>query len=202
MTMRRILSLLFLLGLAPMVASAQVTSQRIENAASEPQNWLTYSGTYSGQRYSTLTQINHANVKNLEQKWILQDQVPGAWESNPLVVDGIMYLTERPNDVMAVDARTGKLFWIYRLDARSWRASLLRLSKSWCGDFGRHVIHGHVRRAFDRPGRQNRQADLEHHRGRLQDGLFSDHGAPDCTRQSPGGRRWRRVWHTRLCCGF
>ena len=112
--MRRILPLLFLLGLAPVAASAQVTSQRIENAASEPQNWLTYSGTYSGQRYSTLTQIDHANVNNLEQKWILQDQVSGAWESNPLVVDGIMYLTERPNDVMAVDARTGKLFWLYR----------------------------------------------------------------------------------------
>jgi alcohol dehydrogenase (cytochrome c) len=115
MTMRWKLALLLLIGaLAPMAGNAQVTSQRIEQSASEPQNWLTFSGTYSGQRYSTLTQINQVNVKDMEQKWIVQDQVPGAWESNPLVVNGIMYLTERPNDVMAVDARSGKLYWLYR----------------------------------------------------------------------------------------
>ncbi|HWY63250.1 MAG TPA: PQQ-dependent dehydrogenase, methanol/ethanol family [Rhizomicrobium sp.] len=113
--MRWKLALLLLIGaLAPMAGNAQVTSQRIEQSASEPQNWLTFSGTYSGQRYSTLTQINQVNVKDMEQKWIVQDQVPGAWESNPLVVNGIMYLTERPNDVMAVDARSGKLYWLYR----------------------------------------------------------------------------------------
>jgi alcohol dehydrogenase (cytochrome c) len=108
-------SLLLLLTLAVSpVIGAEVTSARLEHAASEPQNWLTYSGTYSSQRYSTLTQINLGNVKDLQQQWVVQNQVPGAWESNPLVVDGIMYLTERPNDVMAVDAKTGRLFWIYR----------------------------------------------------------------------------------------
>ncbi|HWC63581.1 MAG TPA: PQQ-dependent dehydrogenase, methanol/ethanol family [Rhizomicrobium sp.] len=113
--MRRIFLLLFLLaGFFPAAVTAQVTSQRIQNAASEPGNWLTYGGTYSNQRYSSLTGITQGNVKNLEQKWIVQNQVPGAWESNPLVVDGIMYVTQRPNDVMAVDARTGKLFWLYR----------------------------------------------------------------------------------------
>ncbi len=113
--MRRIFLLLFLLaGFFPAAVTAQVTSQRIQNAAGEPGNWLTYGGTYSNQRYSSLTGITQGNVKNLEQKWIVQNQVPGAWESNPLVVDGIMYVTQRPNDVMAVDARTGKLFWLYR----------------------------------------------------------------------------------------
>jgi len=116
--MRRILSglvFVFVLGLAAgNGAMAQVTSQRMEHAASEPQNWIVYGGGYDNQRYSGLKQITQGNVKNLEQKWVLQNQVPGAWESNPLVVGGIMYITERPNDVMAVDARTGKLFWIYR----------------------------------------------------------------------------------------
>ena len=45
---------------------------------------------------------------------MLQNQVFGAWQSNPLVVDGIMYLTQRPNDVLAVDAKTGRVFWLYR----------------------------------------------------------------------------------------
>ena len=94
--------------------SAPVTSDRILKASAEPQNWLTYNGTYNSQRYSTLSQITPANVNTLESKWVLQDQVIGAWQSNPIVVDGVMYLTERPNDVMAVDAVTGRMFWLYR----------------------------------------------------------------------------------------
>ena len=103
-----------LLLAAPMATDAQVPAQRILNATAEPQNWLTYGGSYQSQRFSTLKQITPDNVKNLEQKWVLQDQVFGAWESNPLVVDGIMYVTERPNDVIALDAKTGKVFWLYR----------------------------------------------------------------------------------------
>src|SRR4029078_12286090 len=92
----------------------QVTDSRLVRAVQEPQNWLTYSGSYSGQRYSLLTQITPANVKNLEMKWLLQNQVAGPWETSPLVVDGTMYLTQRPNDVVALDARTGRIFWIYK----------------------------------------------------------------------------------------
>ncbi|HEU4937239.1 MAG TPA: PQQ-binding-like beta-propeller repeat protein, partial [Vicinamibacterales bacterium] len=53
-------------------------------------------------------------MKSLELKWLLQNQVAGPWESVPLVVDGIMYLTQRPNDVVALDAKTGRIFWIYK----------------------------------------------------------------------------------------
>jgi len=93
---------------------AQVPYDRIVRAAAEPHNWLTYNGGYFSQRHSALTQITPANVADLEMKWMVQNQVVGAWQSNPLVVDGVMYLTERPNDVMAVDARTGAMFWLYR----------------------------------------------------------------------------------------
>lgn len=97
-----------------MAQGSAVTSTRILNAAAEPQNWLTYNGTYNSQRYSTLAQVTPANVTRLEPKWVLQNQVFGAWQSNPIVVGGVMYLTERPNDVMAVDAKTGRMFWLYR----------------------------------------------------------------------------------------
>src|SRR3954452_19234902 len=43
-----------------------------------------------------------------------QAAVAGAWQTTPLVADGVMYLTQRPNDVVALDARTGRVFWIYR----------------------------------------------------------------------------------------
>ena len=93
---------------------AQVTSDRIRRAAAEPRNWLTYGGTYTSQRYSLLDKVTPANVTQLESKWVLQNQVFGAWQSTPLVVDGIMYVTQRPNDVLALDAKTGRVFWLYR----------------------------------------------------------------------------------------
>jgi alcohol dehydrogenase (cytochrome c) len=92
---------------------AQVSSDRLLRAADEPQNWLTYSGSYFSQRYSPLKLIQPGNVRNLELKWILPNQVFGAWQASPLVVNGIMYVTQRPNDVLAVDAKTGRVFWQY-----------------------------------------------------------------------------------------
>jgi len=100
--------------LAPFHVHAQVSSDRLLRATAEARNWLTYSGTYQSQRYSRLDQITPANVANLEQKWVLQAQVFGAWQATPLVVDGIMYVSQRPNDVVALDAKTGRVFWIYR----------------------------------------------------------------------------------------
>jgi alcohol dehydrogenase (cytochrome c) len=96
------------------IAVSQVPYERILAAAEEPQNWLTYNGGYSSQRYSLLAQVSPANVENLELQWMLQNQVFGAWQSNPIIVEGIMYVTERPNSVMAVDAVTGRVFWKYR----------------------------------------------------------------------------------------
>ena len=94
--------------------SPAVSYERMRNAAAEPQNWLTYSGTYHSQRYSQLRQITPANVKGLEQKWTYQAAVMGPWQTTPLVVDGVMYVTQRPNDVVALDAKTGRTFWVYQ----------------------------------------------------------------------------------------
>ena len=72
-----------------------------------------YGGDYFSDRFSPLTQITPANAKNLSLSWVYQSAVSGSWESTPLVVDGIMYVTQRPNDVVALDAVTGRVFWIY-----------------------------------------------------------------------------------------
>jgi alcohol dehydrogenase (cytochrome c) len=113
-TQARTILLLACLVAASAPAKAQVSYDRMLRASNEPNNWLTYSGGYMSQRYSLLRGIDRSNVKNLELKWILPNQVFGAWQSTPLVVDGIMYLTQRPNDVLAVDAKTGRVFWLYR----------------------------------------------------------------------------------------
>jgi alcohol dehydrogenase (cytochrome c) len=121
MTRRTLLTLLLgggLAGIAQLHVQGQVapsvTFDRILNAAKEPQNWLTYHGTYASNRYTPLTQVTADNVTNLELKWMYQAPVMGNWQSTPIVVDGVMYLTERPNDVVALDARTGRVFWTYQ----------------------------------------------------------------------------------------
>ena len=103
-----------LVTIAAFRLDAQITYDRILKAASEPHNWLTYNGGYDGTRYSLLNQITAGNVNDLEQQWVFPGNVIGAWQSSPLVDNGIMYVTQRPNDVMALDAKTGRAFWIYR----------------------------------------------------------------------------------------
>ena len=61
--MKRILVIVVLLSAA---VHAQVSYERLLRPGAEPHNWLTYSGTYAGHRYSTLTQITPENVRDLE----------------------------------------------------------------------------------------------------------------------------------------
>jgi alcohol dehydrogenase (cytochrome c) len=95
------------------VLNAQVTFDRLLNAAKEPQNWLTYSGGFASQRYSTLSQITPENVKDLTLQWAFQQRSTEKFEATPLVADGVMYLTQAPNDIVAMDAATGQLKWLY-----------------------------------------------------------------------------------------
>jgi len=92
----------------------QVSPERLLQSTKEPQNWLSYSGSYLSQRYSLLDQITPANVNNLELKWVFQANSVQKFETTPLVVDGVMYLTQPPNDIVALDAKTGHVFWIYQ----------------------------------------------------------------------------------------
>lgn len=77
-------------------------------------NWTTYSGAYNGWRHSTLDQINRTNVDKLKVAWVYQIPTTERIETTPLVVDGIMYLSEPPSNVVALDAETGRPYWRYR----------------------------------------------------------------------------------------
>ncbi len=103
----------FVLLLAAASLSAQVSFDRLLHASDTPQDWLTYSGSYFSQRYSPLDQVTPGNVKNLEQKWIFQARSLEKFEATPLVVDGVLYTVQAPNDIVALDAVTGRIFWIY-----------------------------------------------------------------------------------------
>jgi len=104
------------LALANVVsASAQeLTGERLARADREPQNWLTYFGTYNAWRYSSLGQINRENVKSLVPAWAFQTgKVEGGLNATPLVVDGVLYLVGSYNRVFALNAVTGERLWNY-----------------------------------------------------------------------------------------
>jgi alcohol dehydrogenase (cytochrome c) len=90
-----------------------VTPQRLLHQDSEPQNWLTFAGSYSSLHFSLLNQITTANAHDLELKWVFQARWLDPYETTPLVVNGVLY-TMQGDDVVALDATTGRLFWIYR----------------------------------------------------------------------------------------
>jgi alcohol dehydrogenase (cytochrome c) len=90
-----------------------VTWERLVNAEEEPQNWLMYSGTLDSKRYSRLDQVHNRNVNRLELKWTYQLSALDRAETTPLVVDGVMFITEAPSNVLAVDAATGRPYWRY-----------------------------------------------------------------------------------------
>ncbi len=98
-------------GAAP--SFAPVTWERLVNAADEPENWLMYSGTLDSQHFSGLDQIHNRNVGELELKWAYQIPQLDRAETVPLVVDGVMFITEAPSNVVAVDAATGRQYWRY-----------------------------------------------------------------------------------------
>src|SRR5262249_56540564 len=91
-----------------------VPYERLSNADREPGNWLMYSNTYNSWRFSRLDQINPQNVNRLHVKWLFQARQEEKFETTPLVVDGIMYLTRAENEIHALDAETGRVLWVYR----------------------------------------------------------------------------------------
>ncbi|MBM3736287.1 MAG: PQQ-dependent dehydrogenase, methanol/ethanol family [Acidobacteria bacterium] len=96
-------------ALAAAVLPAQVPYERILNAAKEPGSWLTYSGSYSGQRYSPLAGITAANVSRLRVRWTKQFALART-QVSPIVADGVMYITA-PNQAEALDLKTGRTLW-------------------------------------------------------------------------------------------
>ena len=87
---------------------APVTTDDLERP--DPAEWLSFSRTPDGQRYSPLDQIDRDNVKQLGLAWS-RGLGTGALESIPIVHDGVMYMLTPRAVVQAVDATNGDLLW-------------------------------------------------------------------------------------------
>src|SRR5436190_20624450 len=100
------------LGQTPSPQGLPLTYDRLLKATEESGNWLTYGGDYRSHHYSSLNQITDDNVHRLRAKWIYQMHRSKV-EATPIVVDGVMYLTRPPSDVIALDAETGRALWSF-----------------------------------------------------------------------------------------
>lgn len=91
-----------------------VTPEQILAAGSKTHEWLTFSGSLNGHRYSSATEITPANVSQLQLQWVHQfDTKEPKVEATPLVVNGVIFTTEPPSTAVALDAKTGNVIWSY-----------------------------------------------------------------------------------------
>ena len=156
-------ALLTCVFLFPATGSAQRAPDLRKPAGKE---WLTNGGDWSNTRYSTLSQINRNNVKNLKGAWVthLGSGIGPKYsmEGAPIVKDGVMYIATGNDDVFALDAKTGALIWEHRSHIDQ------NINTVCCGWDNRGVavgegkvflgqLDGNVRRAR----RENRQGGLE-----------------------------------------
>jgi alcohol dehydrogenase (cytochrome c) len=89
-----------------------VTADRLKNP--EDANWLMIRRTYDGWGYSPLSTINTGNVARLEPVWTLETGVTNGHEAAPLINDGVMFVATPGQQVIALDAATGRVFWRYK----------------------------------------------------------------------------------------
>jgi alcohol dehydrogenase (cytochrome c) len=118
------------------VRAADMTFERAQNVAKEPQNWLLHHGNYQGHRFSALKEINADNAKNLKVAFTVGlGGIEGAGtrykfgnlEATPIVEDGIMYAPDGWGTVYAIDVsggRKGTFRW--KFDPAT--------DKAWAGD--------------------------------------------------------------------
>ncbi len=114
------------LGAVNANAQAGAPAQARSAAAIPAGDWPTYSRDHAGTRFSPLAQIDAANVSRLSQAWTLPvargagdegDGPAGNPQATPIVVDGVLYLPVRGNQVLALDGATGKELWRTTLPA-------------------------------------------------------------------------------------
>ena len=83
----------------------------------DPANWLSWRRTTDSHGYSPLNQINKNNVAKLQSAWMHAMGPGNTQEATPLVYNGVMYIPNPGDYIMAVDARTGELLWDHKRTA-------------------------------------------------------------------------------------
>jgi quinoprotein glucose dehydrogenase len=104
-----------LLACAALSTTRARTEQDLRSGAGAAtgKDWPAYGGGPENTHYSTLSQINRSNVKQLREAWTYDTGESGGLETSPLIVDGVLYGITPSQKIFAVDAATGKQRWIF-----------------------------------------------------------------------------------------
>ena len=123
------------------IVAAGCGSEQGSNSMSAEADWTTNGGATSNQRYSTLDEIDTSNVSQLKGVW--RTHLNGvamaakySGESQPLVQDGVIYVTAGNDDVFAVSVDSGKILWQYKANLDP------KISTVCCGWLNRGVALG------------------------------------------------------------
>ncbi len=120
MQFKNSVSTLAALILPALVASTVAIGQSLDPAdlvKPPADSWPLYHGDYSGRRHTSLAQITPRNVANLTLAWASQTNQAARIKSSPLLVDGVLFFTV-PDNVWAVDARSGRMIWHYHRQSK------------------------------------------------------------------------------------
>ncbi len=106
---------LFAIASVTQASAADVTTDDLVNDSKSPGNVLTNGQDLRGQRYSTLDKINTSNVDALVPAWVFSygGEKQRGQEAQPIVSDGVIYITASYSRVFAIDAKTGAELWQY-----------------------------------------------------------------------------------------
>lgn len=98
-----------LLVVWPALSPTYASSMRTK----ETQDWSAYNGDSLQDHFSPLTQIDSANVHRLKVAWTYDTHETGGLETNPLIIGNVLYAYTPSLKVIALDAGSGKLLWIF-----------------------------------------------------------------------------------------
>ena len=106
-----------ILAVVTIAAAAPILIGRApQNVPARPQSyreWTAYGGGPEQIRYSRLDQVNRANVKQLEQAWVYDSGETGGLQTQPIVVDGVLYAVTPTHKTFALRAATGEHLWTF-----------------------------------------------------------------------------------------
>src|SRR5262245_32831903 len=89
-----------------------VTADRLKKP--DDGEWLMVRRTYDGWGYSPLEQITTRNVDDLKPVWVFSTGVASGHEAPPMVANGVMFVATPTNQVIAIEAKTGRVLWRFR----------------------------------------------------------------------------------------
>jgi quinoprotein glucose dehydrogenase len=126
----------------PTIASALLVhiSAAARNSAAEQRDWPGYGGGPEGARYSSLSQINRSNVRQLRVAWMFDSAETRGLQTNPIVVDGVLYAYTPSQKVIALEAATGRVRWKFDPGITGWQPA--RGVAYWASSNDKRILAG------------------------------------------------------------